>query len=170
MPRIVTPPDEEKKSKSQVKRELEALQKLGESFAKLPEKTLARARLPEDVLEAVAAYRSMKSFGAQRRQLQLIGRKMAGLDFAEVSAELERLNGEGARYNERLHRTERLREAILDDDGALTAFVAEHPGQDVQKLRQAVRAARREKQAGQPPKAYRELYRMLAQILEDRQD
>ena len=69
----------EKPSKSSVKRALEAMQTLGTKFARLPEKTLAEARLPEEVMEALRDYAKMRSFGAQRRQLQLIGQKMARL-------------------------------------------------------------------------------------------
>ena len=57
---------------------------------------------------------------------------------------------------------------LLDDDDALTAFIAEHPDAEMQWLRSAIRSARREREQQQPPKYARELYRRLYQHLESR--
>lgn len=56
-------------SKSQIKRELEALQDLGKEMTGLPRDTLNRIPLPEDVRDAIDEYAKMRSFGAKRRQL-----------------------------------------------------------------------------------------------------
>jgi ribosome-associated protein len=60
-----------------------------------------------------------------------------------------------------MHRAERLRERLLQDDAALTDFLAEFPAADAQQLRRLVRAARREHDAARPPKSARELYKLL---------
>ena len=47
---------------------------------------------------------------------------------------------------------------------ALTAFAAEHPGADVQKIRTLIRNSRKEQELGKPPRAYRELFRVIKDI------
>ena len=49
----------------------------------------------------------------------------------------------------------------MQDDAALTEFVAAHPGTDLQELRALLRNARKEAKEGKPPRAYRELFRFL---------
>ena len=65
-----------------------------------------------------------------------------------------------------MHQAERWRDRLLEDDAALTEFVAAHPAADVQWLRAAIRAARREIAAGQAPRHARELYRWLHEQLD----
>jgi ribosome-associated protein len=60
-----------------------------------------------------------------------------------------------------MHRCERLRDALLADDAALDGVLTELPGADMQQLRAAIRAARREHREGRPPKYARQLYRWL---------
>jgi ribosome-associated protein len=62
-----------------------------------------------------------------------------------------------------MHQAERWRDRLLADDGALTDFITDHPGADVQWLRATIRAARREHDRQAPPKHARELYRWLRQ-------
>ena len=139
-------------SKSQIKRELQALQDLGKEMTKLGAETLNRIPLPEDVREAIDEYAKMKSFGAQRRQLQLIGKRMNGLDPEKVRAAIA-----VAAH----HRAERLRDKLIAEDAALTDFIKDFPEVDVQALRQLIRSARKEAQLGKPPKSSRELYRLI---------
>lgn len=148
-------------SKSQKKRDSEAMQKLGLELTRLAPDQLAKVDLPEDIRLAIEDYKRMKSFGALRRQMQLIGKLMRRLDGAAVREAIDRATGESRAAVAALHRAERLRDAMLADDAAVTDYVAEHPETDVQKLRQLVRAARKEREAAKPPKSARELYKLL---------
>ena len=67
-------------SKSQLKREQLELQALGKEMTGLGDEQVKRIGLPEDVLFEIKEFRRMRSFGAQRRQLQLIGKKMRDMD------------------------------------------------------------------------------------------
>ena len=67
-------------SKSHLKRVQLDLQSLGRDMTRMGDETLAKIGLPEDVLVEIIEFRRMKSFGAQRRQLQLIGKKMRDMD------------------------------------------------------------------------------------------
>ena len=52
----------------------------------------------------------------------------------------------------------------LADDEALTQFAAAHPSADLQALRALIRNSRKEQKEGKPPRAYRELFRLLKAI------
>ena len=130
-------------SRSQKKREAEAMQKLGAELTKLPADAFERvAGLPDDIREAVIEYRRIKSFGAVREAID----RATGASRAAAAAH---------------QRAERLRDALMADDAKLTDYVASHPDADVQKLRTLIRQARKERDAAKPPKYFRELYRFL---------
>lgn len=154
-------------SKSQLKREQLELQALGKEMTGLGDEQLKRIGLPEDVLFEIKEFRRMRSFGAQRRQLQLIGKKMRDMDPKAVREAIDRATGESRAAVALLHRCETLRDRMIADDNALTSFIAEHPEVDIQALRTLVRGARREREAGRPPKNARELYKLLHQTLEE---
>lgn len=67
-------------SKTQRKREVEALQALGAGLVKLTKKQLAGLELPLELLKAVQAAQQMPQHEARRRQLQYIGRVMREVD------------------------------------------------------------------------------------------
>ena len=84
-------------SKSQLKREQNALQDLGRQMTKLGDEQLKRIGLPDEVLVEIVEFRRMRSFGAQRRQLQLIGKKMRNMDPVAVREAIDRVTGESRR-------------------------------------------------------------------------
>lgn len=154
-------------SKSQLKREQLELQALGKEMTGLGDEQLKRIGLPEDVLFEIKEFHRMRSFGAQRRQLQLIGKKMRDMDPKAVREAIDRATGESRAAVALLHRCETLRDRMIADDAALTAFISEHPEVDIQALRTLVRGARRERNAAKPPKSARELYKFLHRTLEE---
>ena len=93
--------------------------------------------------------------------MQYIGRLMRELDPEPIRAQLAAICGHSAQEAARHRRLEALRERLLEDDSALTDYVASHAGADLQALRTLIRNARREQKEGRPPRAYRELFRLL---------
>jgi len=159
-----TPPDEStagRPSKSQRKREMTALQDLGESLLRLTPAELARVDLPEALREAIAGMARIGSHEARRRQLQYIGKLMRQVDAEPLRMAIDDATGESKQAVALMHRCERLRDALLVDDAALAGVLRELPGADVQQLRATIRAARREHKEGRPPKHARQLYRWL---------
>ncbi|MGD8379810.1 MAG: ribosome biogenesis factor YjgA [Gammaproteobacteria bacterium] len=149
-------------SRSQLKREAEALQRLGEELITLPAAQLARVPMPEMLESAVLAARDMRKRGALKRQRQYIGRVMREIDAAPVIEALERIRGESELSKARLHRAEAWRDRLLaEGDAALGTLLAEHPGADRQHLRRLVREARAEASRDAPPRHARELFRYL---------
>ena len=148
-------------SKTQRKKEMHALQALGIELVELGDAQLDALELPDRLAAAVRAAKRIRSHEGRRRQLQYIGRLMRDVDAAPIRAQLDAITGQSAAAAARHRRLEALRERLLGDDGALTDYVASHAGADLQELRTLIRNARREQQEGRPPRAYRELFRLL---------
>ena len=161
--------DEEKPSKTQRKREMHELQALGVRLVELNSEQLDAVALPEDLRDAVDRAQRITKHEARRRQLQYIGRLMRSVDSAPIREKLKVWDGVSTEETARVHRIERWREKLLEDDGAIGSLVRAHPGIDTQRLRSLVRNAREERKAGRPPRAYRELFRALRDIIPDSQ-
>lgn len=153
-------------SKSQLKRDQLELQKLGREMTGLRNDQLKRIGMPEDVYDEIVEYRRMKSFGAQRRQLQLIGKKMRDMDPKAVREAIDRVTGESRAAIALFHRCEVLRDRLITADENVTAFISEQPDVDIPKLRTLVRNARKEREQQKPPKHSRELFRYIHSLLE----
>jgi ribosome-associated protein len=152
-------------SKTRRKKDMHALQALGEALVALPSSQLAALALPERLADAIAEAKRISGFEAQRRQMQYIGRLMRDVDPAPITACIERLRTERARSNSLQHDLERWRTRLLAEDAALTELAAVCPGLDVQQLRTLIRNARNEQARNQPPKAQRALFRLLREQL-----
>lgn len=156
----------ESPSKSELKRQMHALQALGEQLVRLNRDQFARLDVPDELREAIDFAHRVTSHEARRRHMQYVGKLMRRVDADSLRAELERVTGESRVAVSLLHQAERWRDRLLDYDAALTAFVAEHPGVDVPELRNAIRSARHERAQQKAPKHARELYRRLHRILD----
>jgi ribosome-associated protein len=157
----------ERPSKSEAKRESDALQKLGALLVEAPRDRVKRVPMPEDVLDAILMCQTITNHEGRRRQMQFVGKKMRTLDEEEVAIIQRAIDSwKGASKSETaaLHALERRREKLLADDGALTVLLAEHPHLDVQHLRTLIRNARKEQAENKPPKAYREIFQILKDL------
>lgn len=148
-------------SRSQRKRDVEALQDLGRELTRLSKDQLKKMDLPDDLLDALLEYKRITSHGAMRRQMQFIGKVMRDIDPEPINEQLAAMRGESNVAKAEFHTLERWRERLLADDEAVTLWLAEHPDGDGQRLRQLIRNARKEAELGKPPKSSRELFRML---------
>jgi ribosome-associated protein len=148
-------------SKTQRKKEMTALQALGARLVGLNAGQLAQVPLPEKLRDAIAAAQKITAHEARRRQLQYVGKLMRQVEPGPIERALDDLSGDSRAAVALMHRCERWRARLLDDDTALTDLLREHPATDVQALRALIRAARRERDGGLPPRHARELYRWL---------
>ncbi len=158
---------ESRPSKTQRKREMHARQALGEKLVGLNAAQLARLELPETLLGAIVLAQRVNAHEARRRQLQYVGKLMRDSDFDAIRAAYENLLGDSREAIALMHRCERLRDQLVDDEAALGAFVEQHAGVDVQWLRAKIRAVRQERGAAKAPRHARELYRWLHSQLHD---
>ena len=81
----------ERLSKTQKKKEALSRQELGERLVKLSDEQLKRIALPEDVLVAVKAAKTIKKHGPLDRQMQYIGTLMRKYDPTPVREFLDAL-------------------------------------------------------------------------------
>ncbi|MEW6165247.1 MAG: ribosome biogenesis factor YjgA [Pseudomonadota bacterium] len=155
---------EEKPSKSALKRAMSDLQALGEALVALSKDQLKKVDLPDELRDAVRDAQRFTQHEARRRQLQYIGKLMRGLDAEPIRAALDDIRGISAAANARMHALERLRERFLADEKVIAEIAAAHPGADLQHLRQLRRNALKEQELGKPPRAFRELFRVLREL------
>lgn len=156
-------------SKSQLKRDMLALQELGESLAALPVHRINQLDIPERLRDALREWSRIHAHEGRRRHAQYIGRLMRQVDPAPLRQALLDATGESRASVARMHALEDWRTRLLaEGDAALSEFLREHPGADAAALRQLVRAVRAEQAAGRPPRQFRALYQLLKDLLEQR--
>lgn len=152
-------------SKTKRKKDMHALQEIGERLVELDPKKLAEFDLPEILSEAILQARTMQKFGARCRQLQYIGRLMREVDAMPIQQKLDSWHQSSVHQTARLHLLERWRERLLNDEHALTEFAQQYPHADLQRLRLLIRNAQKEKAADKPPKSFRSLFQELQLII-----
>jgi len=154
------------KSKSQMKREMEALQSLGERLTELNDKQLEQVPLEDRLLNAITEYRRLRKNEARRRQRQFIGKLMRDTDAEAIAKVLDRFDASRTAHTQHFHKLEQWRKRLLDESPALTQFFDEYPQVDVQHLRQLVRNTQKEKRHNQDSGAGRKLFRYLREVTE----
>ncbi len=156
-------------SKSQRKRDMVALQQLGESLIALAPEQLERLDLHEDLAEAIRFYHILKDKEAKRRHQQFIGTVMRRIDAEPLRRALEELDQLRYQQAEEFHQIELWRDALLEGDGDVLTEMVQRFELDPQQLRQLARLAAIEKTAGKPSKNGRALFRLLRQAFEREQ-
>jgi ribosome-associated protein len=160
-------PEYERPSKSELKRQSNELQKLGETLIEAPRDRVKRVPMPDEVKDAILMAQTISNHEGRRRQLQFVGKLMRTLDEEEVAViqrTIESWKGASKAETASLHALERRRDKLLADDKALTQLLEEHPQLDVQHLRTLIRNARKEQAENKPPKAYREIFQILKDL------
>lgn len=148
-------------SRTEMKNDMEELQKLGEELVTLKPSVLDKFPLDEDLRQAIADAQRFKN-EARRRQLQYIGKLMRTTDPEPIQAALDKVRNKHSQSTAALHKLEQLRDRIVaEGDAAIGDALDAYPNLDRQRLRQLARQAAKEKQAGKPAKAYREIFQML---------
>lgn len=155
------PPDTDRPSKTRRKQDMQELQSLGEELAGLSAERLARIDLPDALRGALREVQGMGRNEARRRQMQYIGKLMRALDAEPIRAALADVRGESAAEVARMHRLERLRTQLMNDERTLSDIAGAYPGADLQHLRALRRAALKEQELGKPPRSYRSIFQTL---------
>lgn len=158
---------DERPSKSELKRQMHALQKLGEELVELPAKRLEQIPMSPKLEEGVALARRLKQREARRRQLQYIGKVLRTEDLALIEEKLAGIRNEGALARQQQHLAERWRDRIAaEGNPAIQELLEEHAHFDRQQLRQLQMQIQREQEQNKPPAASRKLFRYLREGLD----
>ncbi|CAK2941587.1 MULTISPECIES: ribosome biogenesis factor YjgA [Vibrio] len=155
-------------SKTEMKTDMEALQKLGEELVSLKPSVLDKFPLSEDLAQAIKDAQRFKN-EAKRRQLQYIGKVMRNVDPEPIQAALDKVRNKHSQATAELHKLEQLRDRVVaEGDAAISEVMDMYPEADRQRLRQLARQANKEKSANKPAKASREIFQILKELkLED---
>jgi ribosome-associated protein len=166
-------------SKSDLKRESEDLQKLGEDLLTLRADLYAKLDLPENLHQAIEDAKRITAHEGKRRQMQYIGKLMRKVDAEPIRAALDAQRMGSASETLALHEAEAWRDQLIADDEAFQTWVQAHPSTDTQQLRALIRQARKDQQAaaktpaGQTPRhgrAYREIFQLVRDALAAQDD
>ena len=160
---------DERPSKSQVKREMHALQELGKAVVELSADRVKQLPLSEKLRDAVLLAQRTTSREGRRRQIHYVGKLMRDAPAEQIRQQMDTWANGSRQETAYLHAIERDRDRLIADDAALTPWLDAHPGIDVQAIRSLIRAARAEHKKnqallpGQEPqrKHYRALYQAI---------
>ena len=156
-------------SRSEQRRGALEIFELGEKLVALTPAQLAKLPIPEDLLPHIEDTQRIPSHIARKRQLQFLAKQMRREEDETLDAIRDAMDAGGEvsrRETAQLHQVEAWRARLLaDGDAALTELLALHPASDRQHLRQLVRNANEETLRNKPPHAYRELFRVLRELV-----
>lgn len=172
------PEIDDRPSKSQVKRDMLALQALGKRLVETPTERVKKLNLEDKLLDAVLLAQRTTSREGRRRQVHYVGKLMRDAPSREIEAQLDAWEKGSAADTAHMHRIERDRDRLLTSDEHLTTWLARHPAIDIQAIRSIIRAARQEQSRnetllpGQEPqrKHYRALFQAIKSAYQDTQD
>lgn len=154
-------------SKSEIKRDAEALKQLGVELVSLGKNALDKIPLDDDLRAAIALAQRIKREG-QRRQIQLIGKMLRARDPKPIQQALDKLKNCHNQQVTLFHKLEVLRDKLLaQGDDAIADVLETYPQADRQQLRALVRNAQKEQAANKPPKTARQLYQYLRTLAEE---
>lgn len=155
----------EQKSKSQAKREMLALQVLGEHLVELSSAQLGKIEMPQDLREALLFAKTVKKHGALRRHMQFIGTLMREADPEPIKKALDEIGRGQSLEAELFRKLEKWRDGLLAGNDEILEEICSHfPDADRKRLRQLALNARKEKEGNNPPKSSRALFRYLREI------
>lgn len=158
---------DEPKSRSQQKREAEALQKIGVELIALSIDKLDALPLSSPLKTAILEAKLLKSHGAIRRQAQLIGKLMRADDYDAILAAYNLMLAEKNSNTAQFHEVEHWRSRLMEEGkDALTAFVHAYQPTDIQQLRQLIKKAIDEQSKALNTGAARALFRYLRPYLQ----
>ena len=143
-------------SKSERKRQMHALQDLGERLVALPEADLATIPINDERLrDAVQTARRITARGGLKRSI----------DPAPIANGLAALEHRDTQSAAQLHRVERARDKLRDEgDRALGDILAIWPHAEISQLRQWIRQQPKEIAKGNERAHLRKLFRYLADL------
>ncbi len=158
--------DIDKPSKSQRKRDSDALQDLGKQLTELTPAALKKCALPDAVLDAIREYQRLPNkHGARHRQMQFIGKVMRDMndeDVARINAQINQdVNVDKRRYMA----LEDLRASLLTENPkGFEKLAAEQPLADLEQIKTLIKQAHKEQQQDATPLASRKLFQLLRQL------
>ncbi|MCP4320754.1 MAG: DUF615 domain-containing protein [Psychromonas sp.] len=158
--------EEDEISKTQIKREADALKLIGRELVGLSKKQLAQVPGSELLFHAISvAHKIIDKNEALRRQIQYIGKVLRNEDCDAIRLAIDKLNNKHQQLTHATQRLEKLRDELIEQgDSKINELLELHPSLERQKLRQLVRQANKEKKSEKPAKAAKDLFIYLKPV------
>ncbi len=159
-------------SRSQRRREALDVLELAGRMMDATDGIVARLPMSDELTELLATSRRIRQQIARKRQTQYLAKQLRRLDDDELEGLRKVFDVDQAqvrRETARLHRLEALRERLIEGgDDALAELLDDYPDADRSRLRQLQRQAAKERETtASPPRAARELFRYLRELVEN---
>ena len=162
---------EEWVSKSQKKRDCEALQSVSDKLLELKPEELALLDLPDELEDALQEAHRIHSNSALKRQRQYLGKIMRNCDSSKIVKQLNAVIHRHDTNTAQFRKIERWRDRLVDNDKAvLGEIIRELPDLDRHHVHNLVRQAAKEASAVKPPAASRKLFKYLRELAEAQGD
>ena len=160
---------DEEKSKSQIKREMLALQELGLRLSELKPEMLDKMPLSDELRRALAETSKHTAHIAHKRHSQFLGKLLRNHDIDAIMHPVNLIDSQTREYNNRFHSLERWRDRLISEgDTALQSFIEDYPTTDIQHLRSLIRHAQHELAHNKTPTASRKIFKYIRDLDEQR--
>ncbi|HTN34274.1 MAG TPA: ribosome biogenesis factor YjgA [Marinobacter sp.] len=156
------------KSKSQLKREMHALQDIGRQMLDLSTAQLETLSISDRLRAAIEESRRIHQNEAKRRHLQYIGKIIRLEDDPEaLKRDIDAFDSGSEEHTRRHHLAERWRDRMIaDGDSVVGEFFEYCPEADVQHLRNLARNARKDVEKQKNTGQARKLFRYLREYVD----
>lgn len=156
------------KSKSQLKREMHALQGLGRQMLDLSNDQLDTLPISDTLRAAIEESRRIRQNEAKRRHLQYIGKVIRLEDDPEaLRRAIEAFDSGSEEHTRRHHLAERWRDRMITEgDTVVGEFFSYCPDADMQHLRNLARNARKDAEKQKNTGQARKLFRYLRECVD----
>ena len=134
-------------TKTDLKREMDALQDLGKELMTLRSDLFKRLQISDQLIDALAEAKRITNFEGKRRQLQYVGKLMRKLTDEQLNAVKQALDEQrNGSPSEKMsvQVSEQWRDRLIVEDGALAIWLEHFPETDVQQLRSLIRQSRKD--------------------------
>lgn len=151
-------------NKTQLKLAIKGLNQLGKELIDLPDSSLKKVPLSDNMRRAIWDGQKFQR-GALQRQLRRIASLMQHEDVDAIQLELQRQKAPSKAQTAEMHQLEQWRDRLIaGDDKLLTKLIDQFPVIDRQHIRQLTRNAAQEAKREKPPKSARLLFKYLSAI------
>ena len=156
-------------SKTAMKREMHALQVIGETLVDLSPKDLKKIPIESEALmDSICLARNINAHGGKKRLLQYIGKLLRKIDTKPILLALREIKDGQKEIARHFQNLERLRDNLLiDGPGYIEDIIKLYPLADRQHLRQLVLQAKRENKQHKPPAASRKIFKYIRELDEE---
>ena len=154
--------EEELKSKTEIKKEMLALQALGRKIVAFSKVQRAKLPLDDEMKDALILADKIKNKNeAFKRHMQYIGKVLREADLDAINAAMDALANKHQQETIKFQNLENLRDQLIAGKYDVEQLLTEQPSLERQKLRQLIRQAAKEVKAEKPAKSYRELFKYI---------